>query len=93
MLILRSEFVARIKQRSPNAIRTNCVFQREALASRTLPATMNGKLAIAIRVDNFVKASSVKSMLFTALCKDMEADHENLVSHGCLMVSNRQHAS
>ena len=40
---------------------------------------MNGMLEIAIRVVNFVKTSSVKSRLFTALCKDVNADRETLL--------------
>ena len=55
------------------------VIHHEALASRTLPTTMNDKQEIAIHVVNFVNISSVKSSLFTALCKDMDADHENLL--------------
>ena len=55
---------------------------------------MNDKLAIAIRVVNFVKTNSVKSSLFTALCKDMDADHETLFfSCGCSMVIKKQYAS
>ena len=35
---------------------------------------MNDKLAVAIHVVNFVKTSLVKSRLFTAQSKDMDAD-------------------
>ena len=42
---------------------------------------MNDMLAIAIRVVNFVKTSSVKSSFFKALCKDMDADPETLFFH------------
>ena len=45
----------------------------------TLPATMNDKLTNAIRNVSFDKTSSVKWMLFTAPCKDMDADHETLL--------------
>ena len=81
MLESRSGFVARIKKRSPNAVRTYCVIHREFLASRTLPATVNYKLAIAICVFNFIKTSSVKSRLFTTVCKNMDADRETLLFH------------
>ena len=79
--MLRSQrgFVTRIKQSSPNAVRTHCIIHREVFASRTLPATMNDKLAIAIRVVDFVKTSSVKLRLFTSLCKNVDADHETLL--------------
>ena len=71
-----SRFDARIKQRGPNTVGTHCVIHHKALACRTLPAAMNGKLAIAIRVVNFVKSS-----LFTALCKDMNDDHNTVLFH------------
>ena len=48
MLGSRSGFIARIKQKSPNAVGTHCVVHREALASKTLTAAMKDKLAIAI---------------------------------------------
>ena len=48
MLGSRSGFIARIKQKSPNAVGTHCVNHREALASKTLTAAMKNKLAIAI---------------------------------------------
>ena len=81
MLGSQSGFVTRIKDKSPNAVGTHCVIHREALASRTLPAAMNEKLATTIRVVNFVKKSPVKSRLFAILCKDMDADHETLLFH------------
>ena len=84
MLGSQSEFVARVKQRSPNAVGTLCVIHHDTLASRTLPATMYDKLAIAIRVVNFVKTSSVKPRLFATLCKDMDGDHETLLFHSAV---------
>ena len=81
MVELESGFVTRIKNKSPNAVGTHCVIHRKALASRTLPAAMNEKLATTIRVVNFVKKSPVKSRLLAILCKDMDADHETLLFH------------
>ena len=70
MLGSQSGFVTRIKQKSPNAVGTHCVIHREALASKTLPAAMKNKLAITIRVVNFVKARATNTRLFAKLCKD-----------------------
>ena len=81
MLVSRSEFVARMKQKSPNAVGIHCTIRLEALASRTLPAIMNDKLVIAVCVVNFAKTSSVKSKLFIALGKNMDADHQTLLFH------------
>ena len=81
MLGFRSGFIARIKQKSPNAVGSHCVMHREALASRTLPATMKDKLAIIIQAVNFVKTSAVNTRLFAKLCKDMDSNHETLLFH------------
>ena len=48
MLGSQSGFIARIKQKSPNAVGTHCVVHRETLAFKTLTAAMKDKLAIAI---------------------------------------------
>ena len=81
MLGSQSGFVTRIKHRSPNVVGAHCIFHRGALASRTLHAALNDKLATAIPVVNFVKTGSVKSRLFTDLCKGIDADHETLLFH------------
>ena len=81
MLGSQSGFVTRIKQKSPNASGTHCVIQREALASKTLPAAMKDKLEIAIRVVNFVKASATNTRLFAKLCKEMDSAYKILLFH------------
>ena len=52
---------------------------------------MNGKLAIAIRIVNFVKTSFVKLRLFITLCKDMDADHDTLLFHIALQWLSKDH--
>ena len=52
---------------------------------------MNGKLAIAIHIVNFVKTSSVKLRLFITLCKDMDADHDTLLFHIALQWAEKDH--
>ena len=81
MLGSRSGFIARIKQKSPNAVGTHCVIHREAFASKTLTAAMKDKLAIAIRVVNFVKASATNTRLFNHLCKEMDSAYEAFRFH------------
>ena len=81
MLGFQSGFIARIKQKSPNAVGTHCVIHREALASKTLTAAMKDKLAIAIRVVNFVKASATNTRLFNRLWKEMDSAYETLLFH------------
>ena len=79
MLGSRSGLIPRIKQQSPNAVGTHCVIHREALASKTLTATMKDKLAIAIRVVNFVKAIDTNTRLFNHLSKEMDSTYETLL--------------
>ena len=75
----QSGFIARIKQKSPNAVGTHCVIHREALACKTLTAAMKDKLAIAIRVVNFIKASATNTRLFNHLCKEMDSTYKTLL--------------
>ena len=81
MLGCRSGFITRVKQKNPDVVGTHCVIHREALASKILPAAMKNKLAIVIRIVNFIKSSAVNSRLFSQLCKQMDSNHENLLFH------------
>ena len=74
-------FIARIKQKSPNAVGTHCVIHRKALASKTLTAAMKYKLAIANRVVNFINVSATNTRLFYHLCKEMDSTYEILLFH------------
>ena len=67
------------KSENPDAVGTHCVVHPEALASKTLPAAMKEKLAIIIRIVNFIKSSAVNSQLFSQLCKHKDSNHENLL--------------
>ena len=42
---------------------------------------MKDKLAIGIRVVNFVKASATNTKLFNHLCKEMDSAYETLLFH------------
>ena len=73
-----------LKQRSPNIVRTQCVIHRRVLASRTLPATINSKLAIAIPVVNFVKNKPCQiEALYCSV--HMDADHKTVVPRGYIL--------
>ena len=79
MLGFRSEFTAKIKGKTPNAIGLFCLIHREALNSRRLPTVMKDNLATIIRAVNCVKTSAVNAKLCTKLCKDMDSNHETLL--------------
>ena len=81
MLGCRSGFIARLKQKNPDVVGTHCVIHQQVLAFKTLPAAMKNKLAIIIRIVNFIKASAVNSRSFAKLCKDINSNHINLLFH------------
>ena len=81
MLGCRSGFFTRVEQKNPDAVGTHCIIYQEALASKTLPTAMKKKLAIIIRIVNFIKSSAVNSRLLSQLCKHMDSNHENLLFH------------
>ena len=58
MLGCRSRFVARVKEVAPRITNTHCMIHREALASNTLPASLNDVLKDVIQMVNFVQASA-----------------------------------
>ena len=54
------------------------MIHREALAAKTLPASLNVILQEVIKIVNFVKSSALNTRLFRNLCLDMDAAHINL---------------
>ena len=71
MLGCRSGFFTRVEQKNSDAVGSHCIIYREALASKTLPAAMKKKLAIIIRIVNFIKSSAVNFRLFSQLYKNV----------------------
>ena len=69
------------KAEKPECSWISLIIHRKALASKTLPAAMKDKLAIAIRVVNFVKASATNTRLFAKLCKEMDSAYKTLLFH------------
>lgn len=81
MLGSRSGFVTLLKTKSPQATSVHCMIHRQALASRTLPPSLNLTLDAVIKTVNYIKKSALNTRLFRKLCNDMDADHENLLFH------------
>ena len=52
-----------------------------ALASKTLPASLQEVIESVIQIVNYVKTQALKTRLDKELCKDMNADHEVLLFH------------
>ena len=81
MLGARSGFTKLLKQKNPKVVTLHCTIHREALASRTMTQLLKEALDTAIKLVNFVKASSLNTRLFRWLCQDMESNYEGLLFH------------
>ena len=79
MLGSKSGFRALMQSKATGVIFTHCFIHWEALASKTLPHSLQDVLNITIKIVNFVKSSSLPTRLFRKLCKDMESEHKNLL--------------
>ena len=79
MLGSRSGFQSRVKKLAPQAKGIHCMIHRYALASKTLPASLQEVLDSVIKIVNYVKTAALNTRLFKELCKDMHADHKVLL--------------
>ena len=66
MLGSHSGFQVRVKQVVPGV--NHCMIHREALASKTLPASLNLVLQEVIKIVNFDKSSALNTRLYRNLC-------------------------
>ncbi|XP_068219230.1 protein FAM200C-like [Palaemon carinicauda] len=79
MLGSKSGFQSRVKKLAPQAKGIHCMIHRYALASKTLPASLQEVLESVIKIVNYIKTKALNTRLFKELCKDMHADHEVLL--------------
>ena len=79
MLGSKSGFQSKIKKLAPQAKGIHCMIHRYALATKTLPASLQEVLDSVIKIVNYVKTSALNTRLFKELCKDMNSDHEVLL--------------
>ncbi|XP_068215901.1 zinc finger BED domain-containing protein 5-like [Palaemon carinicauda] len=79
MLGSKSGFQSRVKKLAPQAKSIHCMIHRSALASKTLPASLQDVLESLIKIVNYIKTKALNTRLFKELCKDMNADHEVLL--------------
>ncbi|XP_068234222.1 zinc finger BED domain-containing protein 5-like [Palaemon carinicauda] len=79
MLGSKSGFQSRVKKLAPQAKGIHCMIHRYALASKTLPASLQEVLQSVIKIVNYIKTKALNTRLFKELCKDMNADHEVLL--------------
>ena len=74
-------FVPEVKQTNPDVQITHCFLHREALMAKTWPDELKEVLDTAVKLVSFIKTSPLKSRLFEILCKEIEADHKDLLLH------------
>ena len=75
------EFISKVKQTNTDIQITRCFLHREALMAKTLSDELEEVLDTAVKLVNFIKTSPLKSRLFEILCKEMGADHKDLLLH------------
>ena len=79
MLGARSGLQTLVRNRSPDAVSMHCMIHRQALASKTLPESLQDALNIAIKTVNFIKNGALNTRLFRNLCSEMNTEHQNLL--------------
>ena len=79
MLGVRSGFKAKLLEVAPQTSMVHCMIHREALASRTLPETLQSVLSEVVKMVNHIKSSALNTRLFRLFCQEMDADHKNLL--------------
>ena len=74
MLPCNSGYQASVKRQAPKSKGVHCMLHRQALASKTLPESLEKFLDQIIKIVNFIKAGALNSRLFKAFCVDMDSD-------------------
>ena len=74
-------YVSLVKKVNSGIITTHCFLHREVLIGKTLNSDISQVLKEVIEMVNYIKARQLKSRLFAKLCKEMEANYENLLLH------------
>ena len=77
----QNKFIAKIKEKTLNAVGSHCVIHQETLGSRTLPIALKDKLGTIVRAVYYVKGSDVNTKPLAKLCKDMNSKHKTLLFH------------
>ncbi len=76
-----SGLVTRVQNLAPLAKWTNCMIPRESLASKKIPECLETVLKQAVQIINFIKAQPLNARLFSLLCQELRAEHEQLIFH------------
>ena len=74
-------FVSLVKKVNGEIITTHCFLHCAVLIGKTFNLDFTQVLKEVTEMVNYIKAMSRKSRLFAKLCKEMEANYENLLLH------------
>ena len=69
-----------MKKLAPQAKGIHCMIHRYALASKTLPSSLQEVLESVIKIVNYVKSQALNTRLYKELCKYMNTDQKFLYS-------------
>ncbi|XP_061598837.1 SCAN domain-containing protein 3-like isoform X5 [Cololabis saira] len=72
--------IRQILDRAPEAKWTHCFLRRESLAAKKM-SEFHEVIDVSVKTINLIKNNAVNSRSFAELCKDMEADHIQLLNH------------
>ena len=78
MLGCNSSFQASVKRQAPKSKGVHCMLHRQALASKTLPESLQKVRDQIIKIVNFIK-EALNSRLFKAFYTYMDLDHQVLL--------------
>ena len=70
-----------VQAAAPDATWEHCSIHREALTAKGMAVSLKDVLDTTVKLMNFVKARSLNSHIFTALCSEMGSDHTTLLLH------------
>ena len=70
---------ASVKRQAAKSKGVYCMLHRQALASKTLPESLQKVLDQKIKIVNFFQAGALNSRLFKGFCADMDSDHQVLL--------------
>ncbi|XP_023241969.1 zinc finger BED domain-containing protein 5-like [Centruroides sculpturatus] len=76
-----SGLVKRIQDKAPEAKWTHCGIHPEALVCKKIPTSLDFTLKNAVKIVNLIKAHSINSRIFAAICYTLDSERETLLLH------------
>jgi zinc finger BED domain-containing protein 5/7/8/9 len=76
-----SGLASKVQSKNSNIQFIHCFIHREALMAKTLPPILMPTLNDIVKMVNFIKSKPLQSRLFSALCEEMESEHQSLIFH------------